>query len=320
MVDLISLGGFILGFGLLIKGADFLISGSVSIAKKLKVSDLFIGLTLISVGTSLPELFVSLSANSHENYDILLGNILGSNIANILLILGLGALVRRIVLSHSTVWKEIPFSLLAAFVLFIVANDVLFKNGSINLLSFSDGLILILFYFVFIYYLLSEQHYKERVGELPTNIVNLPVAIFAVIVGILMLNLGGELVVNGAVYLALLLGVSQAFVGLTIIAVGTSIPELVTSLVALAKKNLPIAVGNAVGSCIANIFLILGISTLKGDIVYSSFRNVDLFMVFVSSFVLLVASLIKKDKMVLDKFEGFFFLVLYTLYIIFLLS
>ncbi|MEM4137841.1 MAG: calcium/sodium antiporter [Candidatus Anstonellaceae archaeon] len=317
-MNLFLLLGFFLGFVLLIKGADFLIRGGVSLAKKLRVSDMFIGLTLISIGTSLPELFVSVSANNHSNFDILLGNILGSNIANILLVLGLGAFFRKIILEHNTVWKEIPFSLIATLVLFIIANDIIFNNDRLNRITFSDGLILIFFYVVFVYYLLSEKHYKE-VDNLPTDLVEWKVAIFLVIVGILMLNLGGELVVNGAIYIANILGVSQAFVGLTIIAVGTSIPELVTSLVALIKRNQSIAVGNAVGSCIVNIFLVLGLSALKREIIYSSLRNADLFMAFVSSFVLLIASLIKKDKMVLDRFEGFFFLVLYVLYIIFLI-
>ncbi|MEM3362431.1 MAG: calcium/sodium antiporter [Candidatus Anstonellaceae archaeon] len=317
-MNLFLLLGFFLGFVLLIKGADFLIRGGVSLAKKLRVSDMFIGLTLISIGTSLPELFVSVSANNHSNFDILLGNILGSNIANILLVLGLGAFFRKIILEHNTVWKEIPFSLIATLVLFIIANDIIFNNDRLNRITFSDGLILIFFYVVFVYYLLSEKHYKE-VDNLPTDLVEWKVAIFLVIVGILMLNLGGELVVNGAIYIANILGVSQAFVGLTIIAIGTSIPELVTSLVALIKRNQSIAVGNAVGSCIVNIFLVLGLSALKREIIYSSLRNADLFMAFVSSFVLLIASLIKKDKMVLDRFEGFFFLVLYVLYIIFLI-
>ncbi|MEM4209076.1 MAG: hypothetical protein QW833_01650, partial [Candidatus Anstonellaceae archaeon] len=219
-MNLFLLLGFFLGFVLLIKGADFLIRGGVSLAKKLRVSDMFIGLTLISIGTSLPELFVSFSANNHSNFDILLGNILGSNIANILLVLGLGAFFRKIILEHNTVWKEIPFSLIATLVLFIIANDIIFNNDRLNRITFSDGLILIFFYVVFVYYLLSEKHYKE-VDNLPTDLVEWKMAIFLVIVGILMLNLGGELVVNGAIYIANILGVSQAFVGLTIIAVGT---------------------------------------------------------------------------------------------------
>ncbi|MFN3909919.1 MAG: calcium/sodium antiporter [Candidatus Anstonellaceae archaeon] len=318
-MDIFVLILFLFGFFLLIKGADILIEGSVSLARYLKVSDIFIGLTIVSVGTSLPELFVSLVSNVHTNFDILLGNILGSNIANILLVLGLASLARRIVLSHNMVWKEIPFSVLAAIVLFIVANDAFFENGVKNVISFSDGLILILFYIVFLYYLYAEYKIEDGFGLPLSNSKPLQISIFMIALGVIMLYFGGELVVNQAVKLALFLGISQAFIGLTIVSIGTSIPELVTTIVALIKKNQALAIGNIVGSCITNIFFILGLSALTGPIFFSYFRNTDLFLVFVASLVLFISSIIKKEKMILDKIEGILFLTIYILYIAFLL-
>jgi cation:H+ antiporter len=311
---------FFLGFILLIKGADFFLDGAIAIAKKLKVSDLFIGLTLVSVGTSLPELFISITSNNHQNYDILLGNILGSNITNILLILGIGALINKIVLGHNFVWKEIPLSLIATIVLFVLANDIILNGDIKNSISLSDGLILLIFYFVFIFYLYSEHKLKEdeiKISEKPKSFFE---SVFLVVSGILLLYLGSEFVVNGTVELASLLGVPQVVIALILISFGTSIPELATTIVALLKNNQEIAVGNVVGSCIANILFILGLSALRGEIFYASARNIDLFMAFVSSFVLFLASLTKKNKLVLDRFDGIVFLIIYCLYLLFLLT
>lgn len=318
-MDFFTIFLFVFGFVLLIKGADLLIDGSVSLAKKLKVSDILIGMTVISIGTSFPELFVSLIANTHSNHDILLGNILGSNIVNILLILGLAVLAKKLILSHNSVWKEIPFSILAVVVLFVLSNDIFLTGASENIISFSDGLILFLFYIVFLSYLYSQYKLEHRVDLPEVKTHSLKVSILMIFLGIIMLYFGGEFVVKEAVEIALFFGVSQAFIGLTLISIGTSIPELVTTIVALIKKNQDILFGNIVGSCITNIFFVLGLTALKGEIIFSSFRNTDLFMAFVASFVLFISSIIKKDKMVLDKLEGVLFLTIYLLYLIYLI-
>jgi len=310
---------FLIGLLVLVKGADFLVEGSISLARLFKVSDLVIGLTIVSLGTSLPELFVSILASLDGNTDILIGNILGSNIANILLIGGAAAIFARIKILDSTVWKELPLSLLAAVVVAILANELLIDGIAPPQLTRSDGLILLSFFAIFLYYVYGMKQKSEDPKHIIKPKHNLFVSVGYVLAGIIGLYLGGEFVVNGAIFIAQYLGVPQALIGLTIVAVGTSLPELVTSIVAATKNNADLAVGNIVGSNIFNLFLVLGIASLINPIYFAPERNFDVIMVVIASVALFLAAFLGKEKKTLTHREGIIFLLLYLAYLAFLI-
>ena len=278
-----------IGFVLLIKGADFLVDGASSIARRFHVSNLVIGLTVVAFGTSTPELFVNIMAGAKGNTDIAIGNVLGSNIANVFLILGISAVIYPLTVSKGTVWKEIPFSLLAAVVLAFLANDQLIDKQNHSVLLRSDGLILLSFFIIFLYYSINIAFEIKGIDDhAPAKAHGTVKSIGLVITGLAGLVIGGEWIVSGAVHAALKLGLSQSTVGLTIVAVGTSLPELATSAVAAYRKNVDIAVGNVVGSNIFNIFLILGISTIIHPLPFSIASNIDIGMVILASFLLFI--------------------------------
>lgn len=315
----------VIGFVLVIKGADFLVEGSSSLAKKLNISDLVIGLTIVSFGTSMPELIVSLISAYNGSTQIAIGNILGSNIANILLILGVTAVIYPVTVSKSTVLKEIPFSLLAVIVLAILANDFFFQSDAVfNGINMADGLIFLLFFAIFMYYVFEISRTKsfkdeEKKQEDEEEIVvmsNSKSSLF-IVGGLIGLFLGGKWVVDSAVTIATSFGLSEAFIGLTIIAIGTSLPELVTSAVAALKKKADIAVGNVVGSNIFNIFWILGATSMVKSLPFSQENVLDVFAVILATLVLLLFMFTgKKNK--LDRWEGVVMLALYLGYITYL--
>ncbi|MDP3771449.1 MAG: calcium/sodium antiporter, partial [bacterium] len=240
---------FPIGLVLLIKGADFLVNGASSIAKRLGVSSLVIGLTIVAFGTSAPELIVSIFASVRGNTDIAIGNILGSNIANILLILGVAAVVFPLSVKRGTTWKEIPFSLLAILVVGVMVNDARIDGGSFSGLTRIDGFVLIAFFIVFLYYTFGMRRVQtDSASEASPHHHAMPRALLMVVLGLVGLTVGGKWIVDAAVAVAKTLGVSEALIGLTIVAIGTSLPELATSAVAAYKKDVDIAVGNIVGS------------------------------------------------------------------------
>lgn len=304
---------FIVGFALLVKGADWLVEGASSIAKKFNVSSLVIGLTVVAFGTSAPEFFVTLIAQLKDSSDIAIGNILGSNIANVLFILGTTALFLPLKLQKSTVWKEIPFGLLAAIVLFIMLNRSFLDNTSQESLNRSDGLILLSFFLIFLSYAYETARNQSAEEDLPE--FPLLKSILFTILGIAVLALGGQWVVNGAIYLADLLHMSQSFIGLTIVALGTSLPEFATSLTAAVKKRVNIAVGNVVGSNIFNIFFVLGITaTLKPYQIVSPIQ-IDLWMGIIVMLLLFLFVYLSSHH-TLRRSHGILFLVLYSLYLV----
>ena len=310
---------FIIGFVLLIKGADLLVEGASSLARRFHVSDLVVGLTIVAFGTSTPELFVNVIASLRGNTDIAIGNILGSNIANILLILGVSSIIYPLSVTRGTVFKEIPFSLLAVLVLGILANDRLIGQGGASILTIGDGLILIAFFIIFLYYSFGIAKRIEGMEEhVPIEQYGLPKSSLMIALGLLGLGIGGKWIVAGAVYLAVLIGMSQSLIGLTLVAVGTSLPELATSVVAARKKNADIAVGNVIGSNIFNIFFVLGISAIIKPLPFEAGSNIDIGMVIISSLLLFV-SMFTGKKHSLDRWEGAFFLCLYACYIVFLI-
>ncbi len=311
---------FIAGFVLLIKGAYYLVDGASALARRLNVSDLVIGLTVVAFGTSTPELFVNVIASAKGNTGIAIGNVLGSNIANILLILGVSSVIYPLEVTKGTVWKEIPFSLLAAFVLGVMANDQLIDQQNFSELSRSDGLILLSFFLIFMYYSYSIAGEIEGVKQhVRGEEISTAKSLFYIGAGFAALALGGKWIVDGAVVIAKNFGMSESLIGLTIVAVGTSLPELATSATAAYRRNAEIAVGNVVGSNIFNIFFVLGISSIIKPLPFNIKDNLDIGVVILASLLLFLFMFTGKKRS-LDRWEGAIFLVLYAAYIIFLFS
>ena len=305
----------LVGFAFVIKGADLLVEGASAFAKKLAVSDLVIGLTIVAFGTSLPELAVNIFASINGNTDIAIGNILGSNIANILLILGISGIIYPLVVTKGTVWKEIPLSLLAAVLLGVLANDMSIDGAKTSVLSRIDGLVLLSFFIIFLYYSFSIPGRIEGPADLfPEKKKSIRQISYMISTGLLTLIFGGKFVVDGVVELATALGISQSTIGLTIVAVGTSLPELATSAIAAYKKNPEIALGNVVGSNIFNIFFILGISSLIRPLGFGANSNLDIGVLILSSIIFFIFMFTgKKHK--LDRWEAGLFLTIYAAYI-----
>ena len=309
---------FILGFILLIKGADLLVAGASAIARRFNVSDLVIGLTVVAFGTSTPELFVNIVASARGNSEIAIGNVLGSNIANILLILGISAAIYPLSVSKGTVWKEIPFSLLAVIILGLMANDRGIDAADISRLTRIDGLVLLAFFSIFLYYSFGIAKAIEGLTDhVPAKAQGIAKSFLLILAGLIGLTLGAKWIVDGAVSFAKSLGMSESLVGLTIVAVGTSLPELATSAMAAYKKNSEIAVGNVVGSNIFNIFFVLGVSATIRPLPFQAGSNVDIGVVIASSLFLFLFIFTGKTRS-LDRWEGILFLLLYAGYIAFL--
>ena len=309
---------FAIGFLLVIKGANFLVDGASSIARILKVSDLVIGLTIVAFGTSFPELSVNIFASIKGNTEIAISNILGSNIFNILLILGVSAIIYPLKVSKGTVWKEIPLTL-AAVLLGILAHDKFMDGSGISALTRIDGLILLAFFIIFLNYVFGIAKLPEiSEANQPAKERSLAKSIFLVILGLFCLMIGARWTVNGAVKLALALGVSESLIGLTIVATGTSLPELATLAVAAYKKNTDIAVGNIVGSNIFNIFFVLSISSVIRPLPFQAQSNVDIDATIISSLLLFLCMFTGKKRF-LDRWEEFLFILLYGAYMTFVI-
>lgn len=305
----------ILGFVLLIKGADYLVNGGSSLARRFQVSELVIGLTIISFGTSAPELVVNgISAYEGAN-GLVFGNVIGSNLFNILLVLGVSAVLLPMRVSSSTVWREIPFSFFGALILFVMVNDSLIDKSSENVLSRSDGLILLGFFIMFLTYIFSLAK-KNRTAQIQSEISeehSLTMALIFTVGGLIALMFGGDIVVKNAVEFAQSFGVSEKLIGLTVVAAGTSLPELATSAVAAIKGKNDIAIGNVVGSNIFNIFLILGVSSTIHPVAYEMKTNEDIAVLLLASF-LLFAFMFTGKKFRLRKTEGAIFLLIFLSY------
>lgn len=308
---------FILGFPLLLGGASALVSGSSSLALRFGVSELVVGLTVVATGTSAPELVVSLLSAFQGAADIAVGNVLGSNLANILLILGLAALITPLALEKTMRWREIPFVLLSTLVLVVLANDHFLADRPASMLDRGDGLAILGYFAVFMYYVFSVARRKDESQESPGKRLSLPLAVLLTVAGIVGLGLGGQWLVDGAKSLAAAAGMSQAMIGLTIVAVGTSLPELATSVMAALKGNADIAVGNVVGSNIFNILWILGLTATITPITYNPELNVDIWFLVAVTVLFFVFTFTGKRHKV-DRREGLLFVFLYGGYMVFL--
>ena len=288
------------GFTSLIFGANWLVDGSSALARKFNVSDLVIGLTIVALGTSAPELVVSTIASTNGHHDIVLGNVLGSNNFNLFIILGLSGLVYPIAIQSSTAWKEIPISLAAAAILMLFINDFAF-SGNTFLSRWEGGILLILF-LVFMYYIFTQTKQEVQDISAEKNLSPGKIRVY-IIAGLGGLSLGGHLVVANSVIVASTLGVSDKIIGLTIVAAGTSLPELVTSITAATKGKSDIVVGNVVGSNIFNILLILALSSIVNPIAYNTKFNLDLAILLGGTLFLILAMLTGK-RLKLDRWEA----------------
>ena len=311
---------FVVGFVLLIKGADWLVAGSATIAKKNNVSNLVVGLTIVSMGTSMPELIVNVLASSKDASQIAIGNILGSNIANILFILGVAAFIYPIKIKESTVFSEIPYSIIALLLVAFVANSNLFgsHNNSINQI---DGIILMAFFGLFVAYIirLAKNGSADMIDDIPDEKITTGKSFLMVLLGMIGLFFGGQWVVNGAIAAAEHFGLSEAFIGLTVVAIGTSLPELVTSAVAAYRKNTDIAMANIIGSNIFNLLWVLGISAIIKPMSFDSSLNADILILLGASCLILFSLVTGKVKNQIGKPTGTLFLLLYLTYVVFLI-
>ena len=300
----------ILGFTILIKGADLFVDGASGIAGNFKISKMLIGLTIVAFGTSAPEFAVSVKSLLAKSGDIVLGNVIGSNILNILLILGCSALVHSLTVKNNTVKKELPITMLFTTLFAVLLSDSIFDKGIANQFTRLDGIVLLLFFSVFIYYLISMA--RKKIEEEQEVILPMSKSILFTIIGIAGIVLGSNFVVDSAVFLAKSLGVSERLIALTIIAFGTSLPELVTSITATKKGEYDIAIGNVVGSNIFNIGMVIGIPVaLFGGIGLISFSYIDLLVMIISAIFLFMFSF---NDYKISRKEGFLFLILFVTY------
>ena len=308
---------FAIGFVALVKGADVLVDGASAIARKLRISDLVVGLTIVAFGTSAPELLVNIVAGLNGSADLAIGNVIGSNISNILLILGVAGLIYPLTIGKGTVWKEIPFALLGVAVLFVMANDNLIEGVGFSEITRSDGIIMLGFFAIFMYYTygISRVQGEEDIDRPP--LMKMPKAALFVLIGCLGLGFGSDWVVKGAIHMATAFGLSESLIGLTIVAIGTSLPELVTAAVAAYKKQADIAIGNVVGSNIFNVFFVLGISSTITPVAFAPILNIDIAICGVATILLMLSVFIGRKHQV-ERWQSAFFLSLYIGYIVYL--
>ena len=303
----------VLGFVILIKGADLFVDGASGIASNLKVSKMLIGLTIVAFGTSAPELAVGIKSIVSGNGDIVLGNVIGSNILNVFLILGVSAVFHSLTVKNNTVKKELPITMLITTLFAVLMSDHIFDKTVKNAFTRSDGIILLLFFSVFIYYLISISKKKEAIEE-NKDVMKLPIfkAIIYTLLGLIGIILGSNFVVDSASFIAKTLGVTERLIALTIIALGTSLPELVTSITATRKGEYDIAIGNVVGSNIFNIGMVIGIPTsIIGGIGIINFSYIDITVMITASVLLFMFSY---NDYKISKKEGILFLILFAIY------
>jgi len=298
--------------------ANILVDGASSIANKLKISSLIIGMTVVAFGTSMPEFAVNIFSSIHKNTDLAISNILGSNIFNILIILGIAALIRPLAVHKNTISRDIPMNLLAAILVGVCANKILFDGLDQSSLMTTDGLVFLSLFAIFLYY--TFYHLKPSTGEGEAHIKKMSVlkAIVFILLGFGGLIGGGELIVKAATAMAISAGVDDHIVGLFIVGPGTSIPELMTSLVAIRKGKIDLAVGNVVGSNIFNIFFILGLSSIIYPLPMHTELNIAVLLTILASLLLLIFTFIPRNSH-LTRGKGGLFIGLYLVYMVYML-
>lgn len=306
----------LLGFVLLIKGADILVNGSSAIAKKLRISEIVIGLTIVSIGTSMPELFVSTTSALQGASDISVGNVIGSNICNLLLILGLSSLIHPVKFHKQTKLIENPMSIILTLIFVLMCNI----NQDISRI---EGIILLIFFIAFLIYtiVIGKKTKDEAILEISleeAKKISVVKNLVLIILGIAGLKIGGDLVVENAKLVAIVLNISEKIIGLTIVAIGTSLPELVTSLTAAIKGESDIAIGNIIGSNIFNLLFIIGVSAVITPITYNISYNFDVIILFVAMILMCIFPFIKpKDEM--SRSNGLIYTLIYIIYMLVLI-
>jgi len=308
----------ILGLILVLKGADLFVDSASALAQRFNISELAIGLTIVAFGTSAPEFVVNVFASVQNHQEIVLANILGSNNFNVFIILGLAGIITPLSVHSNTAWKEIPFLLFTSFLLMFLLNNHLFFSEEKSLLNRLEGFILLLLFLLFLFYVYKQLKTDSSTAKLPIKEFPVFKIILFFILGLGGLVVGGKLVVQNAIKIATILQVSEKIIGLTIVSVGTSLPELATSIVAAAKKNNDIAVGNIIGSNIFNILLILGLSSIINPITYDLKFNTDLLILTGGTLFLFIAMYTGKRKK-LDRWESILLFVFYMTYMVYLI-
>jgi cation:H+ antiporter len=309
----------IAGFLPLIYGANLLVDSASSLAKKFNIPNIVIGLTIVAFGTSAPELIVNIFSASSGNTGLALGNVLGSNIFNIAAILGISAVIYPLAVKSGTTWIEIPLALLSALLVLILANDVLIDRSAESVISRIDGIVLLLFFVIFLVYNYQMIRKGDFSEEIPVKDIPPGKAVLLIFAGLILLVAGGRMIVFSAVELATTWGMSERLIGLTIVSIGTSLPELATSVVAARKRNTDIAVGNIVGSNIFNVFLILGTTAVIKPVPFQDAAQTDILLNILLSLMLFVFIFTGKGRR-LERWEGIAFMLLYVGYIIFLIG
>ena len=301
----------VIGFILLIKGADLFVDGASSTAQNFKIPKIIIGLTIVAFGTSAPELAVSTKAVLSGSSEIVLGNVVGSNILNILLILGISSLFSPMGVKDSTVKKEIPFTILFSILLMVLSFDNMFNKNINNIISRTDGIVILLFFLIFKYYLIEVMK-RDRNKDQDKPKFNILISILITILGLTGIVIGSNFVVDNAVAIAKILNVSEKMISLTIVAFGTSLPELVTSVQASLKGENDIAIGNIIGSNIFNIGVVVGIpSTFISQINIGTFNYIDMFAMILSAILLFILTFRKRK---LDRNSGLLMLTIFVFY------
>lgn len=309
----------LVGFVVLILGATKLVDAASSLAAKMGVPSIVIGLTIVAFGTSAPELVVNVFAAAEGSSEMVLGNVLGSNIFNILAVLGICSLIYPLTVNNTTTLLEVPLSLLAGLCVLVMGADIFLDGGVFNIISRSDAIILLLFFSIFLVYnmVLAQKSSEQEV--MVTKYYSNSKAVLFIVLGLVGLVVGGQLIVTSAVELAQVFGLSERVIGLTVVSIGTSLPELATSLVAVRKKNLDIAIGNVVGSNIFNIFLILGVSATVLPVHLNENSFVDIFVNILAGLLLFLFVIIGK-KGQLSQWGGIVFVGMYIGYLTYLLA
>ena len=310
---ILNLVFLIVGFIILIKGADIFVDGASAVAGNFKVPKMLIGLTIVAFGTSAPELAVSIKSLISGSGDMVLGNVIGSNILNILLILGLSAMFHSLAVKNNTVKKELPITLMITTAFAVLLSDSIFTKNLTNSFTRGDGIVLLLFFGVFMYYLISMSKNKTDIAEIDdTNYPSMKKAIFLTLLGLIGIVFGSNFVVESASFIAKTIGISERMISLTIVAIGTSLPELVTSVTATRKGEYDIAIGNVVGSNIFNIGVVIGIPVaILGGISKINFSYIDIVVMILSALFLF---LFAHNDHKISKKEGIFFLLAFILY------
>ncbi len=309
----------VLGFILLVIGADLLVRGASNIASKFHIPEMLIGLTIVALGTSAPELIITITSASSGSTDLIIGNAIGSNLCNLLFILGLMAVIRPILIDDEAKKIHIPVALLAAIIILII--EISHISSSPSFIDRTDGIILVIFFLIYFTYPIFKeikdikQSYIENKNDESKKKINIFIQIIFIAIGVVLLKYGGDFVVDYSTEIAQYFGVSERVIGLTIVAIGTAMPELVTSIISVIRKDTDLAVGNLVGSCVLNLFLILGVGAIITPLEFSTEFTQNLILLIVSNLILWIFNLIGK-KRTITRFKGFILLLIFTLYMI----